>query len=141
MDTTVIPAKLNPELHASKELHELEEKLDFVEYWKSISKRRWAILAFGFSIAMLAAVIVFIMTPVYRSTVTVLIDSTKSKVVSIEEVYSGFAENRDSFITQVEILKSPDIAIKTITKLKLWDVPEFDPRKKEDSLGNKFLVA
>ena len=141
MDTTVIPVNSTSDQHPSKELHELEVKLDFVEYWKSIAKRKWAILAFGLTIAMLAAAIVFVMTPVYRSTVTLLIDATKSKVVSIDEVYSGFSDNRDYFITQVEILKSPDIALKTITKLKLWEYPEFDPRKKEESLATKILVA
>jgi len=141
MDTTVIPAKLNPDQHPAKELHELEAKLDFVEYWKSITKRKWGIFAFGLTIAMLAAVVVFIMTPVYRSTVTLLIDATKSKVVQIDEVYGGFSENRDYFMTQVEILKSSDVALKTIIKLKLWDLPEFDPRTKEDSLANKFLVG
>jgi len=140
MDTTVIPAKLNSDQHVSKELHELEEKLDFVEYWKSISKRKWAILGFGITVAVLAAVVVFIMTPVYRSTVTLLIDTTKSKVVSIDEVYSGFSDNHDYFQTQVEILKSPDIALKTIAKLKLWENPEFDPRKKQASWTDKFLT-
>src|SRR5450830_7837 len=140
MDTTVIPAKLNSDQHVSKELHELEEKLDFVEYWKSISKRKWAILGFGITVAVLAAVVVFIMTPVYRSTVTLLIDTTKSKVVSIDEVYSGFSDNHDYFQTQVEILKSPDIALKTIAKLKLWANPEFDPRKKQASWTDKFLT-
>ncbi|MFZ6848616.1 GumC family protein [Undibacterium sp. RuRC25W] len=141
MDTNVTPVKLNLEQHASKELHEFEEKLDFVEYWKSITKRKWSILGFGVVIAMLAAVIVFIITPVYRSSVTLLIDATKSKVVQIDEVYSGFSENHDYFITQVEILKSPDIALKTISKLKLWENPEFDPRKKQDTLLSKFLIA
>ena len=136
----MIPAKLNQDQPISKELHEFEEKIDFVEYWKSISKRKWAILAFGLSVAMVAAVIVFLMTPIYRSTTTLLIDSTKSKVVSIDEVYSGFSENHDYFLTQVEILKAPDIALKTIEKLKLWENPEFDPRKKTDSLLDKFLV-
>ncbi|MFZ6724233.1 GumC family protein [Undibacterium sp. MH2W] len=141
MDTTVIPLNLNPSQHASKELHELEEKVDFVEYWKSISKRKWAILGFSLTVALLAAIVAFLMTPVYRSTVTLLIDSTKSKVVSIDEVYGGFSENRDFFLTQVEILKAPDIALKTITKLKLWEIPEFDPRKKEQSAVEKFLIV
>ena len=141
MDTTVIPAKLNTQQQGAKELHELEEKLDFVEYWKSISKRRWAILSFALTLSIMTAVVVFLMTPVYRSTVTLLIDATKSKVVSIDEVYGGFSDNHDYFITQVEILKSTDIALKTISKLKLWDNPEFDPRKKSDSLIEKLLVA
>lgn len=141
MDTSVIPVNSNTDQHASKELHELEVKLDFVEYWKSITKRKWAIFTFGLTIAMVAAAIVFVMTPIYRSTVTLLIDATKSKVVQIDEVYGGFSDNRDYFLTQVEIIKSPDIALKTITKLKLWENPEFDPRLKEESAFSKFLVA
>ena len=141
MDTNVISANAQVRQNIFKELNEVEEKLDFVEYWKSITKRKWAILAFGISVAMLATIIVFVMTPIYRSSVTLLIDATKSKVVSIDEVYGGFSENRDYFMTQVEILKSPDIALKTIVKLKLWDDPEFDPRIKDVSLKSKFLAA
>ena len=141
MDTTVITTPIASDQQVSKELHEFEQKIDFVEYWTSISKRKWSILAFGLTVAMLAAVVVFVMTPIYRSTVTLLIDATKTKVVSIDEVYGGFSENHDYFLTQVEILKSPDIALKTIAKLKLWDVPEFDPRKKDDSLIRKLSIA
>ena len=140
MDTSVIPANINLNQQPSKELHELEEKLDFVEYWKSISKRKWAILSFGLMVAVVAAVVVFLMTPVYRSTATLLIDTAKPKIVSIEEVYGGFSENLNYFQTQVEILKAPDIALKTITKLKLWDRPEFDPRIKKTSFIDQFLT-
>lgn len=141
MDKTVITTDMQTDQNSSKELHEMEEKVDFVEYWKSVSKRKWTILGFGISIAILAAVITFVITPVYRSTVTLLIDASKSKIVSIDEVYSGFSDNHDYFLTQVEILKSPDIALRAITKLKLWDNPEFDPRKKDSSGIQKLLVA
>ena len=53
-----------------------EDKLDIVEYWRSITKRKYPILAFGLAVALLAAVVVFVMTPIYRSTVTVPTAST-----------------------------------------------------------------
>ncbi|WP_423680145.1 GumC family protein [Undibacterium sp. WLHG33] len=141
MDTSVIPANSSIDPQVSKELHEQEVKLDFVEYWKSISKRKWAILAFAFAVAIVTMAIVFVMTPVYNSTVTLLIDTSKPKVVQIDEVYSNFSDNRDYFLTQVEIIKSPDIALKTISKLKLWEVPEFDPRVSESGLLSQILVS
>lgn len=118
-----------------------ENQLDLLEYWRSISKRKWAILAFGFMVALLAGVIVFSMTPVYRSTTTVLIEANKSKVVSIEDVYSGISQNREYFQTQVEIIKSREVAMKAIVALKLWDNPEFDPRNAEAGPIQKFLRA
>ena len=120
-------------------LQDVEEKLDAVEYWHSITKRKWSILAFGVVVAMVAAVIVFAMTPIYRSTATILIEADKSKVVSIDEVYSGLSQNREHFQTEVEILKSRDAAVKSIAKLKLWEMPEFDPRKQEKSLFARTL--
>jgi len=108
-----------------------DNKLDLVEYWRSITKRKWAILFFGLVVALLAGVVVFALTPVYKATTTVLIESNKAKVVSIEDVYSGISQNREYFQTQVEIIKSREVALKTIIKLKLWEQAEFDPRIKK----------
>lgn len=119
--------------HKQISLHDPEEradKLDLVEYWRSVTKRKWAIFAFGLVVALLAGVVVFALTPVYRSTATVLIEANKNKVVSIEDVYTGISQNREYFQTQVEIIKSREVAIRTIQILKLWDYPEFDPRIK-----------
>ncbi len=129
----------NPAEHAKHKqifLHDpadQEDKLDIVEYWRSITKRKYPILAFGLAVALLAAVVVFVMTPIYRSTVTVLIEANKSKVVTIEDVYSGISQNREYFQTQVEIIKSREVAVKAIIKTKLWEKEEFDPRPKSDS--------
>jgi len=111
-----------------------EEKLELLEYWRSVLKRKKQIIGFGLVVALLAIVIVLVMTPVYRSTATVLIEANKSKLLSIEDVYSGISQNREHFQTQVEIIKSREVAIRTIENLKLWEHEEFDPRPKGDSL-------
>lgn len=111
-----------------------EEKLELLEYWRSVLKRKKQIIGFGLVVALLAIVIVLVMTPVYRSTATVLIEANKSKLLSIEDVYSGISQNREHFQTQVEIIKSREVAVRTIEKLKLWEHEEFDPRAKEGSL-------
>lgn len=117
------------------------DKLDIVEYWRSITKRKVAIVAFGLAVALLAAVVVFVMTPVYRATVTVLIEANKSKVLSIEDVYSGISQNREYFQTQVEIIKSREVAVKAIIKTKLWEREEFDPREKSKSWVGSILAS
>lgn len=131
-------AATTEQLHKHKQisLHDPEaeaNKLDLVEYWRSITKRKLAIFSFALVVALLAGVIVFVITPVYRATTTVLIEANKNKVVSIEDVYSGIGQSREYFQTQVEIIKSREVAIRTIETLKLWDYSEFDPRKKEKS--------
>lgn len=118
-----------------------DSEIDLLEYWRSISKRKWAIALFALAVALLAGVIVFSMTPIYRATTTVLIESNKSKVVSIEDVYSGMSPNREYFQTQAEIIKSREVAMKAIKAMRLWDHPEFDPRIKEAGSLQQLLIS
>lgn len=114
------------------------ETLDLVEYWRSITKRKWSLLGLVALVALITTLVVFSMRPSYRSTTVLLIEQNKAKVVSIEEVYNGMGPgNREYFQTQVEIIKSRELARKVVEKLKLSTHPEYDPRQTQvsDSLG------
>lgn len=107
---------------------DLEPRLDFVEYWRTLLKRKWAILSFALAVTLVAGVVAFVSTPIYEAKTTLLIETNKQKVVTIEDVYAGVGASREYFQTQVEIIKSREVALKAIGKLKLFDNPEFDPR-------------
>ena len=100
-----------------------EPSLDFVEYWRTLRKYKWAILALALVVTLVAGVIAFVTTPIYEAKATVLIELSKQKVVSIEDVYSGMRATREYFQTQVEIIKSREVALKAIEKIKLYDYP------------------
>lgn len=117
-----------------------EQKLELLEYWRSITKRKWPILALGLVVAGLAAVVSFAVTPVYKTSATVLIEAGKGKILAVEEVYS-VAQQREHYQTQIEILKSREVAERTVRALKLWERPGFDPRKAEASWKEKTLAA
>jgi len=109
------------------------ETLDLVEYWRSITKRKWSILGLVLLVSIITILVVYSMRPVYRSTATVLIEQGKSKVVSIEEVYNSMGGNREYYQTQVEIMKSREVARKVVERLKLTTHKDFDPRQQETS--------
>ena len=117
-----------------------EDRVELVEYWRSISRRKWSVMGLALAITLLVAVIVYAIKPVYRSTATILIETGKSKVVSVEEVYGGMSANREFFQTQAEIMRSRELARKVITKLGLTKHPEFDPRQQEPSLWRKWTA-
>ena len=117
------------------------ETLDIVEYWRAISKRRWSIIGLTLLVTILSVLVVFAIRPSYRGTATLLIEQGKSKVVSIEEIYSqGFA-NREYFQTQVEILKSDELSRKAVARLKLTTHPDFDPRQEDGSERKSWIPA
>jgi polysaccharide biosynthesis transport protein len=110
------------------------ETLDLVEYWRSITKRKWSILGLILLVCLITMLAVFSMRPTFRATATVLIEQGKSKVVSIEEVYNSMGGNREYYQTQVEILKSRELTRKVVERLKLTTHPDFDPRQQESGL-------
>ena len=114
--------------HAIPRLEQQKEvELDLLIYWRSIAKRKYNILQLAVAIALLVTVILFMITPIYVSTVTLLVEQNKAKVVSIEDVYGGVGQSREHFQTQSEILKSRAVAALVAEKLKLADNPVFNP--------------
>ena len=113
---------------------EPESKIEWGAYWASIKKRGFRVLLAAALIALLAGLYAQSIQPVFRSTTTLLIESGKTKILSIEEVYNAVSQDREYYQTQVEILRSRDVALRTVIAMKLWEEPEFDPRKPVRSL-------
>ncbi|NRT58273.1 GumC family protein [Sphaerotilus uruguayifluvii] len=114
-----------------------ESKLALLDHWRSIKKRRWPILGLATALAALGAAVAFSMTPVYRSTATVLIEAGKPKFLSMDDMIGSAMQSKEQYQTQVEILKSREVAQRTVTALKLWNNPDFDPRKGEAGLSHR----
>lgn len=112
-----------------------ESKLALLDHWRSIKKRKWPVLGLAAAMAALGAAIAFSMTPVYRSTSTVLIEPGKPKFLSMDDMLGGAMQTKEHYQTQVEILKSREVAMRTVTALKLWEHPDFDPRKADESMS------
>jgi len=71
-------------------------------------------LSLAFVVTLLTALVVYAMTPVYRATALVHIQSEQANIVSIEEIYGVDARHQNYYNTQTEILKSRPIAAKVI---------------------------
>jgi capsular exopolysaccharide synthesis family protein len=123
----------------NSQLKRVEDTLDLVEYWRAISKRRWSILGLTLVVSILALLIVNNMRPMFRGVTTILIEQSKAKVVSIEEIYSQGMVAREYYQTQVEILKSEELARKVVKRLNLASHPDFDIRQTPPSFVNRIL--
>ncbi len=100
--------------------------IDFGQYWQTIRRYQWRIISLALLITLLVALIVMSMTPIYRSSSSLLIEAEEAKVVSIEEIYGLDSNRKEYFQTQYEILKSRHIAEKVVDKLDLVNHPLFN---------------
>lgn len=116
-----------------------EEIIDLTHYWRVLLLQKWNILAVVVVVTLAAALIAFSLTPIYRSTVTILIENQETKVLSIEDVYGLNTSSKEYLLTQFEILKSRELAERVVDRLQLTTHPLFDPRQKEPGLVQQFL--
>ncbi|VAX06199.1 Tyrosine-protein kinase [hydrothermal vent metagenome] len=107
-----------------------EDEIDLREYWRVIMRHKSSIFGLAFLAAILSALVVFAMKPIYSSTVTLLIEPGSANVVSIEDVY-GDSDTSTYYKTQHEILESRLLITKVIAKLNLQENPEFLPDESE----------
>jgi len=105
-----------------------EEVIDLRQYWQTIMQHKTGIISFSIVVTLLTILVVFSMTPIYRATATLLIESQQAKVVSIEEIYGLDSSNTEYYLTQFEILKSRRLADNVIRKYQLLDHEEFNQK-------------
>ena len=103
-----------------------DDAIDLRKYWLTIMRRKWSILFFAFVVTLLVALSVFSIEPTYRAEATLLIESNKANVVSIEEVYGLEGTSSEYFLTQFEILKSRSLAESVVSDFDLVTHPEFN---------------
>jgi capsular exopolysaccharide synthesis family protein len=116
------------------------DTLDLVRYWRAVNRNKWRILALMVAVGILAQMFASGLPPVYRATATILIEASKPKIVSIEEVYSSIAgAQREFYQTQLEILKSRDLVAKLVRQLKLSEHAQFKPGSKPPAFYEKWL--
>lgn len=99
-------------------------EIDFSYYFFLIKTHVFQIFLAAAVVAVVAYFAVKAITPVYRATATMMLEETK--LLSIEELYSA-GRGSDFMRTQIEILKSRDIARRVVEKLNLVDTPEYNP--------------
>jgi len=110
------------------------ELIDLGHYLGIIKRYSLRILLLAIAFTILVTILVMKMTPLYTSSTTLLIEAEKANVVSIEEVYGIDTKSKDYMATQFEVLKSRQIAEKTVESLSLYENADFMPEENDSSL-------
>lgn len=106
------------------------ESLDLVRYSRSIARNKWRIMALVVLVGLIATLYAYSLPPVYRATATVLVEGSRTKGVTAEDLYVAYnGSTRDYYLTQFEIIKSREFAERLVRVMGLTKHPEFDPNK------------
>jgi capsular exopolysaccharide synthesis family protein len=98
-------------------------------YWLILLKRRWTVLTVTTVLAAAVAIVSFKTQPVYEATARVEVEADTPAIQSLNDLFrgeGGFSD--DAFLqTQVDVLKSENLAWRTIQQLGLGQRAEFAP--------------
>jgi len=105
---------------------EEKNEIDLMEYWRVIEKRKWVLISFVAAVVFLAVIFSFTAVPRYKATATLLIEEDLSRVISIEDEFGNPRQVTDmrAFNTQLEMLKSKNLAVRVAESLNLLSRPE-----------------
>lgn len=118
----------------------LAGQLDLRRLWNAFRRRLGLFAAVAVVILLAAAFVTFQATPKYTATANVMIDPRQEKVTNSEAVLSGLPPDTAVVDTEVEVLKSRQLAERVVKALNLEADPEFNPRIAEPT-GVKALIA
>jgi len=99
-----------------------------LDYWEVLKRRRGIIYLCLATVVLATLIGSFLITPLYRSTVTAQIERQNPDILNVRDLASAdysFASYADFYQTQYKILASDAVARKTVERLGLVSHPRF----------------
>ena len=94
-----------------------KKKLDFQFYWSALLKNKWLIAFFTALMTTMAIIYSLMVVPVYAGKATLLLESQKANIISIEDLVTNEQESLDYYGTQYAILKSRALVAQVLDRL------------------------
>ena len=115
-----------------------EDEIDLGRLLRILAANWRKILGFGFTLTIIAGIVVFSMQPVYEGKASIVLETDDVNIVSVEDIYSLGARNSDYMATQFEILKSHRLAERVVDRLNLTTHPVFAGMHQQQSGLQRF---
>jgi capsular exopolysaccharide synthesis family protein len=98
-------------------------------YWLILLKRRWTVITATLVLGTMTAIVSFRTQPVYEATARVEVEADTPQIQSLNDLFRGeVGYTDDTFLqTQVNVLKSENLAWRTVQQLGLGEKSEFAP--------------
>lgn len=107
-----------------------QDGISLAMYWHILQKRRWTVLTTALVLTTLVAIGSFKMKPIYKATSRVQVEAETPLIQSLNDLYQKM-DTDDAFLqTQIQVLKSENLAWRTIEQLRLAENVNFvNPKK------------
>ena len=103
-----------------------DDTIDLRHYWRVLMRFKWGIIGLAIAVTLAAVFIVSAMRPVYKASVTLMIEQKQGKTLaSVDDVYGADITGKEYLQTQFEILKSRELAARVVRELNIAEHPDY----------------
>lgn len=117
-----------------------EKVIGLNDIYLMMCRNKWKIIGLPLAFSVIAAFVAVRMKEVYLASTTVLIETNRPRILSIDDVYSGDAGGKEYLLTQFAILGSRELAERVVVKMDLRTHPLFDPRQQDEKFNFRKLI-
>jgi len=103
-----------------------QAKLFFLDILAAVHRRWRAAAVVAIAAIVLSVIGAFLVTPLYKSTATIMLDTRRENVVDLQAVLSNLPADTFVVDSEVELLRSPALSKRVIAHLHLDRDPEFN---------------
>ena len=100
------------------------EEIDLSQYLLVLRKYRWPIIAATAILTSIAALYSSQITPTFRATSTLLIETQQTVPMNLDEIIGIDTNKKEYYETQFEVLRSRKLARRVLTEMDLFEHPE-----------------
>ncbi len=93
--------------------------------FRLLNRRKWQLLAVVVIVQSLVGLFLVQLTPQYRATALVMLDTRKTKVTNTADVMGGITADLGAVQTEMEVLRSANLLGRVVDKLHLESDPEY----------------
>ncbi|MDH5637750.1 MAG: polysaccharide biosynthesis tyrosine autokinase [Nitrospinota bacterium] len=130
---------LNPGKYPDYWLDNQEEHEGLFFIWWAAKAHKRLVFWICFGAIFICALVVMQLTPLYTSGSLVFLESRGVKVVDLESAMEKNYGDRYKVQSEIEMIRSPELARRVINKLGLGKLPEFLPAAKKTSVVYNIL--
>jgi capsular exopolysaccharide synthesis family protein len=121
--------RVRPELVEAYPVDEAADGPDLRGYWRTIKKRRWAVLSILLVTFTITSIVTWKQKPVYRADSLLEIQKENANIPTVQELFQLENVSDNYLETQYKVLQSETLARRVIDQLHLERDSEFNPPK------------
>ena len=105
-----------------------------------LSRRKYLLLGTIAIVTLLGIINVYMMTPLYTANTSVMVDPREQRVVDVEALVTGAPADQSTIESEIQVIRSDELAMRVIRQLGLDQLAEFNPRVAAEQNADSFKL-